>query len=55
MNLNNNDLEFYINSDPTLKLLIRDAKFDYDNLDFQVKLRCSAILIAINRLIDARY
>lgn len=44
-----------VNSDPTLKYLIRDSEFDFENLEHQMRVRGAAILIAIDRWIVANY
>jgi hypothetical protein len=44
-----------VDSDPTLRYLIRDAHFDFDNLEHQMRVRSAAIVIAINKWIDANY
>lgn len=50
-----NSFENIVQGDPTLNFLIREAKFDFDNLDHQVNLRCSAILLAIHKWIENKY
>lgn len=52
---NNISFEDVVNSDPTLKHLIRDTQFDFDNLEHQMNIRCAAILIAIDRWIVRKY
>ena len=52
---NRMSFEDVVNSDPTLKYLIRDSKFDLENLEHQVNIRGAAILIAINKWIDINY
>ena len=47
------EFECIVQSDPTLKYIMRDAKFDFDLLEHQVGIRCAATKIAINKLIDA--
>jgi len=44
-----------VNADPTLKFLIRDAQFDFENLDHQMRVRGAAIVIAINKWINLNY
>jgi hypothetical protein len=47
--------ESIVEADPTLKLLIRDAQFDFENLEHQMRVRGAAIVIAIGKWIDANY
>ena len=48
-----NQFETIVQSDPTLKFLIRDAKFDADKLEHQIDIRCAAINIALGKYIDS--
>ena len=52
---NNITLDNVIDSDPTLRYLIRDAVFDFENLEWQVRLRCAALNIAISKWINLKY
>lgn len=45
----NNLFEYIVQNDPTLKFLLREAEFDTENFDHQLDIKCSAILIAINK------
>jgi len=44
-----------VDSDPTLKFLIRDSKFDFDLLEHQTRVRGAAIVLAIGKWIDSNY
>lgn len=56
MNLNYQiSYEAVVETDPTLKYLITDTKFDFDKLEHQVNLRCAAIVLAISKWIDINY
>jgi hypothetical protein len=48
----NDQFEYIVQSDPTLKFFMREATFDFDKLEHQVALRCSAVMIAINKWLD---
>lgn len=52
-----NEIQFedVVQRDPTLKYLMRDAVLDFDNLEHQIGLRASAVLIAINRWLELKY
>lgn len=47
--------ESVVESDPTLKFLIRDSRFDFDLLEHQARIRGAAIMIAISKWIDINY
>ena len=47
--------ESVVQSDPTLKYLIRDAEFDFDLLEHQMNIRGAAIVLAIGKWIDLNY
>lgn len=51
-NNTNDKFENIIQSDPTLRYFLRETSFDYNNLNNQINLRCSAIKIAIKKYID---
>lgn len=55
--INNGHTSFdcVVDSDPTLRLLIRDANFDFKNLEHQANVRGAAILIAIGKWINLNY
>jgi hypothetical protein len=55
MNTNQISLDTIINDDPTLKFLLREARFDIKLLDHQISLCGSAIKIAISKWIDKNY
>lgn len=42
-------IEYEIQSDPTLRFLLRETKFDYGKIDHQVSVRKAAFMIALNR------
>lgn len=44
-----------VDNDPTLKYLIKDSCFDFDNLDHQVRVRGAAIVMAIGKWINTNY
>ncbi len=44
-----------VDSDPTLRYLIRDSKFSFDLLEHQANVRGAAILLAIGKWIDTNY
>lgn len=44
-------MENIIKNDPTLRYFIREAKISYFN-NHQIDLRCTAILIALNKHLD---
>jgi isochorismate hydrolase len=48
-------LDSVIDSDPTLRYLIRDAQFDFDLLEHQMSIRCAALKIAIGKWLDINY
>ena len=52
-----NDLayESHVNSDPTYRFFLREAKFDSNNFEHQLKVKCSVALIAIATFIDKKY
>jgi hypothetical protein len=52
---NQTSFDTVVEADPTLKYLIRDARFDFDNLEHQMRVRGAAILIAISKWIDINY
>lgn len=52
-----NDLDVVINSDPTLRFFLREAKLDIKsgNFDHQVNVMGTAIMIAINKNLHNKY
>jgi len=48
-------LDNVIDSDPTLRFLIREANFDFENLEWQMRVRCAALNIAITKWINLKY
>jgi len=48
----NDNFENIVQSDPTLKYLMRDATFDFDLLEHQMRVREAAILIAISKWLE---
>ncbi len=55
MEENNITLDNVIDSDPTLRYFIREAEFDFDILEWQMKIKCSALKIAIAKWINLKY
>jgi len=49
------EFEDVVQADPTLKYLMRDAVLDSDRFEHQIRLRGSAIVIAISRYLDLKY
>jgi hypothetical protein len=48
-------LDNVIDSDPTLRYFIREATFDFDNLEWQMTVRCAALKIAMAKWINLKY
>jgi hypothetical protein len=48
-------LDNVIDSDPTLRYFIREANFDFENLEWQMRVRCAALKIAIAKWINLKY
>jgi hypothetical protein len=48
-------LEYVIQADPTLRYFLREAKFDYDKLDWQIQVKGAALVLAINKFLDLKY
>lgn len=47
--------ENIINSDQTLKSVLRVYRFDYDKLDTQIEIYKSCFLIALSRYLNQKY
>lgn len=47
--------EDVVQSDPTLKFILRDSVLDYDNLEHQMNIRGAATIIAIRKWLDKKY
>jgi hypothetical protein len=45
-------LEVEIQSDPTLRFILRESQLDSNKIDDQITLRQAAFIIALNRSID---
>jgi hypothetical protein len=52
-----NEISFedVVQQDPTLKFLIRDAEFDFENLEHQMNIRGAAIVLAISKWLELKY
>jgi hypothetical protein len=48
-------LDNVIDSDPTLRYFIREAHFDFENLEWQMNVRCAALKLAIVKWINLKY
>lgn len=48
-------METIIQNDPVLKILCRDAVFNYAQLDHQVSLRIAALKVAFQIYLDKTY
>jgi hypothetical protein len=48
-------LDNVINSDPTLRYFIKEATFDFENLEWQMSVSCAALKIAMAKWINLKY
>lgn len=48
-------LDSVIDSDPTLRYLIKESNFDFNLLEHQMSVRCAALKIAIRKWLDLNY
>ena len=55
MNESNVTLDNVIDSDPTLRYLIRESEFSFDLLEWQMTVRCAALKIAMAKWINLKY
>jgi len=44
-----------VDSDPTLRFLIRESEFSFELLEHQARVRGAAIVLAIGKWIDTNY
>ena len=48
-------LDNVIDSDPTLRYFIREGNIDFENLEWQMTVRCAALKLAITKWINLKY
>ena len=49
------EFEDVVQTDPTFRFFLREAKYDYDKLNWQVQIKSAVILLAIEKWLDLKY